>query len=150
MLPDHLIIELRYLFTQLLVQGTSGNSYSDVPMIRDSLSSVMTVKDCANVFRASAKRMQKLRKIADNIAVSDGRNESATLLALCPTRWCALSIHNETAEILEGCMFCWLWMNSQGTQAVMILSVNRKVFASTCRWRRHTLMLLCASALWSM
>jgi hypothetical protein len=56
-------------------------------MIRDSLSSV-TVKDCANVFRESAKRMQKLREIADNIAVSDGRNESAALFALCPTRWC--------------------------------------------------------------
>jgi hypothetical protein len=58
---------------------------SDVPMIRDSLS---LLKDCANVLRESAKRKQKLQQIADDIVVSDGRNESATLLALHPTRWC--------------------------------------------------------------
>jgi hypothetical protein len=58
---------------------------SGVPMIRDSLS---LDKDCANVFRESAKRKQKLQQLADDIAVSDGRNESAILLAICPTRWC--------------------------------------------------------------
>jgi hypothetical protein len=58
---------------------------SDVPMIRDSLT---LVKDCANVFRESAKRKQKLKQLAADIAVADGQNESVTLLALCPTRWC--------------------------------------------------------------
>lgn len=58
---------------------------SDVPLIRNSLT---LVKDCANVFRESAKRKQKLQKLADDIAVADGHNERVTLLALCPTRWC--------------------------------------------------------------
>jgi hypothetical protein len=58
----------------------------EVPLIRDSL---VLVKDCANVFRESAKRKQKLKTIADDIAVNDNTDaDSVTLLALCPTRWC--------------------------------------------------------------
>jgi len=58
---------------------------SEVPMIRDSLS---LVKDCANVFLESAKRKQKLKELAADIAVVHGHTDSVTLLALCPTRWC--------------------------------------------------------------
>lgn len=59
---------------------------SEVALVRDSLT---LVRDIANVFRESAKRKEKLRVIADDIAVLDGTNDSpAVLLALCPTRWC--------------------------------------------------------------
>ena len=65
---------------------------SDVPIIRNSLS---LVKDCANVFRESAKRKQKLKQLSDDISVisadSDTDSGSVFLLALCPTRWCVRS-----------------------------------------------------------
>ena len=65
---------------------------SDVSIIRNSLS---LVKDCANVFRESAKRKQKLKQLSDDISVistdSDTDSGSVFLLSLCPTRWCVRS-----------------------------------------------------------
>jgi len=49
------------------------------------------VRDCANIFRESAKRKQKLKQIADDISVASVETESAFLLFLCPTRWCVRS-----------------------------------------------------------
>ena len=47
---------------------------SDVPVVRNCLS---LVRDCANIFRESAKRKQKLKQIADDISVASAETESA-------------------------------------------------------------------------
>ena len=63
---------------------------SDIAVVRNSLA---IVRDCANIFRESAKRKQKLKQIADDISVSTETEsgQSTFLLSLCPTRWCVRS-----------------------------------------------------------
>ena len=58
-----------------------------LPRLSAEICSRATPEEFVNIFRESAKRKQKLQQLVDDIAVSDGRHESVTLLALCPTRW---------------------------------------------------------------
>ena len=116
---------------------------NDVPMIRDSLS---LVKDCANVFRESAKRKQKLQQLADDIAVSDGRNESATLLALCPTRWYVR--YRSITKLLKFWKVVLLALDELAKKAGRgDVSVNWRVCAIRCQRRRRYFAVVVCQAL---